>query len=185
MPGSPASVEPSTAGAVTTSGGPAAPFKTLLAAGAIDPGVATLAIVAECTAACAAIGLFTIAALRLPLILIEIVRTGLVPVRRRLVLLPIGSCPVLLLIVSGSILLAKVGLVAAALLCQITLTLIPKLLLIVLLVELRCGVAAVEVVRAIVKVVAVNITGVEVVSVDVVSVNIVSIDVIAIDIVVV
>lgn len=68
--------------------------------------------------------------------------------------------------------------------------LILKLLLIVLLVEVRRGVITIEVIGPIVEVVTVNVIGIQVVAIDVicievVSVNVVRIDVIAIDIVVI
>lgn len=166
-------------GAISTSG-TVATFKALLATRAVGPGVATLTVVAKCAAACAATGLFPVAALRLPLLLIQIRRPRLILVICGSVLLGVGPRPVLLLI--------QVGLVTGALLRQIGLILIPELLLIVLLVEMRCSVVGVEVVGAIVwissvQIIGVNVVSVNVVSVDIVSVNVIGVDVVAIDVV--
>lgn len=166
-----------TPGALSTSASPS-PSQALLAARAVGPGVATLPVVAERAVAAAPGALFAVAALWLPLVLIEIVGTALV-------LFVTGG--VLLLVKPASILLIKIGLAAATALIEVRLValtrqilrvLISELLLVQILIEAWLAevvgaVVAVEVVR--VEVVPINVVGIDVVAIDVVEVCVVAV----------
>lgn len=142
--------------------------QTLLPAGAVGPGVASRAVVAEGVAAGASIRLLSVTACRVPLGLIEIAGTVLILIKTTAVLL-IRSRPVLLI---------EVRLIGAAWLLTVVLGLSPpvvlKLGLIVFLVEFRgtkVGVSgvAIEIVSAVVvvvDVVAIDVGGIDVVPID-------------------
>ena len=133
-----------------------------------------MTVVAECTMALTTAGLLTVPALRLPLILLEIVGTRLVQV---------GSAAVLLLVETCPILLTKVGLCGAALLSHVALVRVLELRLVVALVEVGGSVITVKVICPVVQVTAVDIVGVVIVPVDVVGVDVITIDIVGIDVV--
>ena len=166
-------------------------FETLLAASAVHASVSALSVVAECAVRLAACALLAVAALRLTLILVEV---------GSLLVLIEGGSP-LLLIQAGTVLLIEVGLLATALLaqvslvgpllpqvslagplpCQVVRIFVSELRLIQILVEMGLG----EVVGAIVgiQIIAIVVVPVKAVGVDVIPVDVVRVDVIAIDVV--
>ena len=182
-----------------------APIKALLPAGAVGAGVATLAVVAQSSAARPAGWLLAVTPLRLPLVLVEIAGPGLIrsgALRRRLVLSEIAG-PLLaglgLIEISrplrgrlrSSPVLAHAGLVRSALLTQVPRIFISELLRIVLI-ELRLIVFLIEarlraakVVGAIIRVGAraVHVIGVDVIPVDVIGIDVVSIDIVRVDVI--
>ncbi len=97
-----------------TSASAAISCQTLLSAGAIGARVPALAVIAEGALAGIRSWLLSIAALRLPLVLVEVSATGLILIRSHAVLL----IPAVLLIEVGlgptcSVLLVEIGLVPA------------------------------------------------------------------------
>jgi hypothetical protein len=185
-----------------------APIKALLPAGAVGAGVATLAVVAQSSAARPAGWLLAVTPLRLPLVLVEIAGPGLIrsgALRRRLVLSEIAG-PLLaglgLIEISrplrgrlrSSPVLAHAGLVRSALLPQVPRIFISELLrivlielrLIVFLIEVRLRRAAAKVVGAVTRVIgspAVQVIRVDVVPVHVIGVDVIPIDVIGVDVI--
>ena len=155
--------------------------QTLLPAGAVRSGVASLAVIAEGIVAGSPIRLLSVTACRVPLGLIEIAAV-----------LILAKTSAVLLIHPRTILLIEVRLVGAARLLTITLgrisPVVLELRLIKLLVEIRgskVGVAgvAVEIVGSVV--VGINVVAVDVGGVDVVAVDVSGIDVIDVTVVVV
>ena len=171
--------------------------QTLLPAGAVGPGVTSLAVVAKGTVAGASIRLLSVAACGVPLGLIAISRTALILAGTWSVLL-IHSRTVLLievrLIPAAGLLTVVLSEVSAVIVLGLIPTIVLVLRLIAVLIEFRlseAGVAAgvIEVVRAvIVDVVAVDVVHIVAIDViDVVTVHVIDvggIDVIAVVIVI-
>lgn len=169
--------------------------QTLLPAGAVGPGVTSLAVIAKGTVAGASIRLLSVPACGVPLGLIAISETALILACTRTILL-IRSRPVLLidrLVPAARLLTVVLSKVSAVIVLGLIPTIVLVLGLIAVLIEFRLGevsVAAVviEIVRAVIDVVAVDVIHViaidviDVVTVDVVDVG--GIDVIAVVIVI-
>jgi hypothetical protein len=162
----------------------AIPLETLLSAGTVRPGVATRAVIAKGTVAGASIRLLSISSRCVPLGLTATAGTALILAGARSILL-IRSGPVLLirprpilLITGPGSLTVILGQIPTAILCLVS-PIVLKLRRVVFLIELRRGVVGVapvvvEVICAIVYVVAVDVTNI--VSID--AVNVVAVDVV-------
>lgn len=170
----------------------AIPLETLLSAGTVRPGVATRAVIAKGTVAGASIRLLSISSRCVPLGLtatagtalilagarsILLIRSGAVLLIRPRPILLIRSRAILLITGPGS-LTVILGQIPTAILCLVS-PIVLKLRRVVFLIELRRGVVGVspvvvEVICAIVDVVAVDVTNI--VSID--AVNVVAVDVV-------
>ena len=157
-----------------------------MSAGAVRSGIASCAVVAECAGVGSATGLLSVSAGRVALRLVEIAAAA---VRG----FPCAGGWLIQSSLTGGRLIRS-GLVGSAQLLAIVLgqilLIVPKLRLIVFLIEVRSGHvviarSVVEIVGAIVaiQVVAVGVVRVDVVAIDIVAVDVIRVDVIAVDVV--
>lgn len=171
--------------------GIAVPLQTLLPAGAVCPGIASRAVVAECAGAGSAVGLLSVSTGRVALRLIQIAAaTVLVCAGGLLIESPLTGS---LLLIQPSLIRTRLvhsRLIARAQLLPVilrrTCLIVLKLRLIVFLTKVwRAAVVSRSVIEVIGAVVAVDVIRVDVIAINVVAVYVVRVDVIAIDVVVV